>query len=632
MQNQSFRQVFVAKTGKLLGSGTTLQLAPDQIGIFDYPSYKATAAPAYNNNPTLIIARGVAPAALTMHSFLSNSPEYTKEISGMRIHGWRAKKARKGRNEVFSIGFDGYDTTKTLFARCGEVRHVYIRLSGRYINELYSEKGITRQFALRAQSCSDCADNCANVDTGAMADDLVTQMMADAVTGKFIRAKKLQYCTNAAAPATVSYTQWQLDVPDGGQGAAQGLVQSEYPDYLVTYAGPGTAPFSSRYTIVTLATVVAMTDFSNAAVSLIADCNVCPAGYTQIPGGFSYKVTIQDNGVDKTAELQAMAKAVAGSARKIGEQFGQGTYTFVTSSQLLAADITAFQATEASAAFLLLGEAGTYCVLTNPGTISWVNAETLVTFPKNYQLTLRGECGHDRLADVQAAYPRLTIVLDAPAPDGGTCIYRYKTIVQSNLLETGCAIDVANWIAPDPFEGTAWEETPVVANVNSTCAYGVEVTVGLVDRVTTECTYDYWPAQFDTVHVQISEYNPDYNADPDQQYWPISRLQSLEYPIGTGNWVREQEKKSLSYQLRERSMNPLTRELEAYRFAADPNQLYDEYTLEYSYSYMSGGWTEKIVDRYHLSVYFPTGQGKQYEAAINGYVSNNSIGLLPQIL
>ena len=158
MINQSFRQVYVAKNGTLLAGGTTLQLAPDQIGIFDYPSYKATANPAYNINPALIIARGVPPAALTIHSFISNSPEYSKEISGQRIHGWRSKKAKKGRHEVFAIGYDGYDTGKTLFARCGEVRHVYIRLSGRYINELYSEKGLTRQFSLRAPSCTDCGE------------------------------------------------------------------------------------------------------------------------------------------------------------------------------------------------------------------------------------------------------------------------------------------------------------------------------------------------------------------------------------------------------------------------------------------------------------------------------------------
>lgn len=632
MINQSFQQVYVAKTGTLLAGGTTLQLAPDQIGIFDYPSYKATATPAFNVSPMLIIARGVHPAALTIHSFISNSPEYSKEISGRRIHGWRAKKAKKGRHEVFAIGYDGYDTTKTLFAKCGEVRHVYIRLTGRYINELYSEKGITRQFSVKAPSCTDCGDNCADVDTSGMADNLVRQILEDSVTGRFLKARKLQYCTNATPAAGISYIKWYLEVVDGGHGDAHGIIQVQYPAYTVHYEGPGAAPHSSRYTIITPATVSSLPDFSNAAITLIPDCNTCPGGYTQVAGGYSYRITIQDNGTDKTAEIQGLPNAVAGTAKRISSQFGQGTYTVVINTQLSDAQITTFLGTEPTAYFQLLGQAASYCVLTTPGTLSWTSAETLTSFPKSYQLTLRGECGHDRLSEIQALYPNLVISLDAPAPDGGTCVFRYKTTVQSSMLENGCSIDVAHWRAPDPFEGTLWTEVPIVANVNSTCAYGVEITTGIVDRVTNDCSYDFWPAQFDTVHVQISEWNPDYNGDPDEQYWQVSKLQSLEYPIGTGLWVREQEVKSLRYQLRERSLNPITRELEGYRFAADPNLMYDEYTLEYSYSYFSGGWSDKIVDRYHLSVYFPTGQGKQFEAAINGYITNASIGLLPQIL
>jgi len=643
MHNQSFRQIYVAKTGALLAGGTTTNLAPNQIGIFDGSTYAATTKPSYENNRSLIIGRGVNPAVTTIMSFANSYPEMTKEIKGMKITGWRGKKATNGRNDMYAVGYDGYDPNKTLFAVCGETRHLYIRLTGQYINELYSEKGLTRQFSTIAPDCSDCADNCAQVDGGAMADDLVAQINSDEVTSKFMKAKKLFYCTNYTAPTATTYHNFTLEVTDGGMGDALGLIQAQYPSLVVSYIGHGAQFINSVYQAVTQdtgtttggVTTYAPTQpaaFTNNALTLIPDCNACPEGYTSVGGGYAYRIIIIDNGVDKTAEVQAINHAVAGSARRISTQFGLSTYTVIFSQMPVAADITTFQGTEATAQFYYISEAAQYCILTTPGTIAWVEGDELSTYGQDYTLSVAGACGTNRLANVQAAFPNLTIVLDNTYASANGCIFRYKTTVQSSMMDNSCAVDLATWVSPDPFEGIVWEQVIPTPNVNSQCSYGIEITVGAVDRVTGQCTYGYWAQKFDTVHIQISEFNPDYNGDPNQVAWPISKIQSLQYPIGQGTWIREQEKWSLSYQLREFSLNPIINENEGMIFAADPFQFYDEYTLEYTYSYKSGGPGEYITDPYHLQVYFPTGQGKNFENAINGYISAAQIGLNPVIL
>ncbi len=47
---------------------------------------------------------------------------------------------------------------------------------------------------------------------------------------------------------------------------------------------------------------------------------------------------------------------------------------------------------------------------------------------------------------------------------------------------------------------------------------------------------------------------------------------------------------------------------------------------------MVGGWAQRYTDAYSLFVYFPEGQGKAFEAAINNYIASAAIDIDPVIL
>src|SRR5688572_15615412 len=178
MQNQSFRRVFVSNTPVLLASGTTVDLAVGQIGIFDGNTYAATTAPTYATNKAITIWQGMSDVShLPLMAGVPQTNQASKLIKGKLLKKIRRKSASRGQNQVVAIGFDGIDVTKTLSARCGDVRTVYIKATGNPIDKLYSTKGFIRQYRIDTGCCDECGgDSCADVDPSVLADVLVEKI------------------------------------------------------------------------------------------------------------------------------------------------------------------------------------------------------------------------------------------------------------------------------------------------------------------------------------------------------------------------------------------------------------------------------------------------------------------------
>jgi hypothetical protein len=240
----------------------------------------------------------------------------------------------------------------------------------------------------------------------------------------------------------------------------------------------------------------------------------------------------------------------------------------------------------------------------------------LYAFPKVYTITLSDDpCGTSRLTDLQAAYPELTITEE----EDGDCVRLYETTIYSDPVDIACGVEDLVFDDLHSFEGVSW--TPVAVTPSTVAQAGVVIESAFVNRVTGDCTFDYYPYEADTVHIQVSEYNADYNGNPCEDRWPVTDLQGVKYPVGVGQYVRLQEQKSLSYFLKERSMDPAVREAEGFSFNTDPYSYYDEYTLEFDFSYKVLGWSQTYTDSYHLVVYFKEGSGTAFENAILGYAS-----------
>lgn len=631
MNQQSYMQVFVTNSPALLADGATVEnIAVGQVGIVDAKTYKSTTSPTYATTKALKLVWGTPNIdSLPLLAGVPNENEYSKLIKGKNITDFKGKKAQRGQNEIWTVGFSGDPAdTDTLFAKPGEVKTLYIKLTGAPIDKLYSKQGVTRQFSTVVRSSSpDCDDPCSNVDCRQLALDLVNQINADPQIGKvgtrqpLIKASTVDLCDTPATFDTETFYQFELRVCDTRDDAALGIVQAQYPDDVVKRIG-----FEGSLSVyqVTRDSNSRPANFSDEDITLIPDCATCPStGYTLVASGFAYKVTRQDNG-DAGALTQVETDySISGgdeSASRIHYEFGQSTYILVSTTELTQA---------AGDTLVFLGDIRSSCVLTTPTTIEWESGDTLTAYGKIFKITLADTtCGDSRLADLQAAYPDLTI---AEVNSGTACVHSYFTEVWSDPVDNSCSLDELTWIPPSAFEGVYWVEDTTLPSEGD-CLCGIRLEVAFVNRITGECTFDYFPYESDSVHIQVSNFDPDYNQSPDETAWAVKQIQAFKHPSGFGAHVRQLEKESKSYALRERSFDPVVRDVEGYSFQTDPYKYYDEYTLFFDFAYEVGGWSERYTDTYELHVFFPEGQGSAFESAINAYLASAALQIDPVIL
>jgi hypothetical protein len=617
MLNQSFRRVFVTNTPVLLASGTTADLAVGQVGLFDGNTYAATTAPTYAKNKAIILAQGMPDVShLPLMAGIPQTNQFSKLIKGKLLKKVRRKSAHRGQNQVIAIGFDGIDTTKSLPAQCGEVRTVYIKATGNPIDKLYNNQGFIRQYRLDTGCCDECGgDSCADVDPSALADKLVEAINTDpkwnAGGGQLFRARKVLSDALDTSGAT-AYNIYNLAIADNGNDASLAAVQVQYPALSVKRI--------SRDGIISTYQIIATTlpaAFTNAGLFVINDCGVCPAGYTANAAGYIYVLVRNDagDGTALTAVSTAYGISAAGeSTTRILRDAPNSLSTYILISN------TANQAAiGANDSIQALGAAKGRCVLTTPTTTAWTDVGDLYAFPKDYTITLQDTvCGTSRLAELQAYYPDLTISQAADGPVD--CIHQYTTTIYSTPVAVDCTVDQLVYEPIPAFGNTQWDEVAVTPSTNIQA--GVIIETAFVNRITGDCTYDYFPYEADTIHLQVSEYNADYNGSPCEDRWPVTELQSVKYPVGVGAYVRDQERKSLSYFLEERSQDPAVREAEGYKLQTNPDLFYDEFTVEYDFSYKVGGWSQTYTDSYHQVIYVPEGSGNTLQQVLVTYAES----------
>lgn len=623
MLNQSFRQVLVSNTPVLLASGTTVDLGLSQIGIFDGNNYQATVTPTYATNKAIQVFQGSPDLSwLPLMAGIPLTNQSSKLIKGKLISKFRKKTANRGQNQKVAIGFDGYDTTKTLFAKCGEKRQVFVKLTGNPIDKIYSVQGLIRQYWLDTGCCDDCgADSCADVSAITLANDLAAKINADPRL-KFnnydspgvLRAKVL-LSTAIDTTGAITYTSYSLSVADAGNDAALAFVQVQYPGLTVTrtdYSG-----IISTYQLINVTTAGAPAAFSNAGIYTVPTCATCPTGYTLNAAGFLYSVRRADAGNSAAQTAAATAYGLTSPGETITR------ISFDSPNQVstyLIVSNTANQPAVGTDSILSYGSVSGVCTLTTATTTAWTASSTLLYgFPQVFHITLDDTtCGTSRLAELQAYYPDLVVTQLADGPIA--CVHAYATTTYSNPASINCEVDQIVYPGIPAFLGSDWDLQS--ATPSTTVSAGVVIETAFINRITGECTYLYYPYEADTIHIQVSEYNEDYNASPCEGRWPVTEIQSVVYPQGVGARVRDEEVKSLGYWLKDYSLDPAVREAEGYKYFSDPLAYYDEYTLHFDFSYKVLGWSQTYTDSYQLVVYFPEGGGKNFEQAILSYTDS----------
>lgn len=603
MLYQSYRQVFVTNSPALLAQGQTVDnLAVGQIGVLDGKTNLAVTNPTYAKNKAIRFVWGTPDVNLGDFGGVPNENEFSKLIKGKKIKRVRAKKAQRGQTPIYTIGWSGDSLdTNSLYANTGEKKVLYIKLTGTIIDRLYSTQGFMKQFVFEPECVDSCDPLCEKIDPRKISEQLVKKINEDKDLSKFIRVKELVSC--AGTPVTTNCYKFKLTVCDTGDDTALGLVQAKYPaDSVKRIERVGA---NSIYEIVKdVNTLPSAFTTSNV---VIPECDTCPAGGTLTAKAFVYTVEVPTG-----STITGMV-----STKLLHSEGGRDTYTVYSADEVVAGDLPA------GSTFNLIGETRNVCTLP-PTTVNWVANGTLLRQSRAFRLTIADDnCGDNRLADIQAAYPNLVVTVLNGEKE---CIHTYETTVKSDCYEDGCAIDQIKFTAPAPFEGAIWEEVVPVFAADPNCKTGIQFETAFFNRVTNDCSYDAFPYENDLVFIQVSNENPDYNASPCEGSWAFKQIRAAKFPQGNGDYIRRLEEQSKAYDRRHRNENAVVRDIQGYSLQANPNKFYDEYVIEYDFEWMTaGGWGEKYREAHSLFLYVPEGQGKALENLLNGYVTSTGI-------
>ena len=626
--HKSFRDVFVINNPALLTSGDSSNLAIGQLGIFNYDPNKdrlATGSPNFAVNKAIQLIAGTPDVPSNLLGAIANQSKVSKPIKGKKITSWEGRAAQRGQTQKITVGYDGYDSTKTLFAKCEESKTVFLKLSGGPIDQVFHTegKGLVRQYSVYSGCCDDCGNDCDQVSAEAMADDLVKQINSDPILSLGSRTgNKLVVATKVigTTPPIAAYSlgQYLLNVCDNGDDIALGAVQAQYPGYGVTRISR--VDSNSTYQLFNASTPA---PFNNSGLPVISDCPVCPAGYTLTTGLYAALVSRQDNGSTGATNAVISGYAASGSGQTVVQlihQYGQSTYLVSTVNEI--SPIGLDTVTQ-------LGITRNTCLLTSPSTIAWVVNNQYEAFGQTYTITLEDNiCGTSRLAELQAAYPSL-VITDNGAGVGTMCVHNFSTVVYSALVAPGCPPAAPVFVAPDAFQGIEW--TAILPTYSGGYPVGVEVESAFVDLQTNECAYKFWNYDAEPVFIEISQHSQDYNDTPTlcAGDWAVTEVQAVALPIGVGSQLRDVEIYFKGYERKYWDINPIVRQYQDAIVQADPSRYYDQYTIGFDFDYHEFWFSEKFTDSYRVEVYFPEGTGGQFQNAINGYVASVGIDLEP---
>lgn len=279
---------------------------------------------------------------------------------------------------------------------------------------------------------------------------------------------------------------------------------------------------------------------------------------------------------------------------------------------------------------LLSGADRTVCINTTASTVAWVEGDALVYFDRAFIITLKDDvCGNSRLTELQAAYPSLSISELGESPD---CVRQYSTTVSSDCVPEGCDPGVPKWVTPEPYQGIKWVAEPLTAGDGT--SFGVQLQSTYVDLMVNDCAFEHWRYDAEPLFIEVSQHSSDYNDKPTicADEWPITEIQGTKLPIGVGSRVREEEAFFKGYERKYRDSNPIVRMYQDSELQTDPQKFYDQYTLAFEFDYHQSWFSEKNTDSYRLEFYFPEGTGKQFEAAMNSYLTSVGIDIEPVVL
>lgn len=564
--NKGQDRIFNLIDGNVLTTGGTLNLANGQLAILDLslPNTQngRRAVNTFSGKPkdtNFQIKMGVAPLAATRS--ISDKPYSSLPFKLSEVVDYKvfAPKVKGIKNDSFIIGYNGKAGTEIVLSEnTSDV--IDFTLSGEAIGALgYQDNSVRVSLYLEYPYVD--ADGL-DVTTGLV--PTMQQIIENAVDV----AKRmtlmggvsiLDYIdiapVNSLAPSLVDitdevpYATFKLTLVDNGDQTALGRVQAQYPLWTVLTADR-LEDTSTVYTVIApSATVLAA--FTSTIPSYIKDCADCTAGYTEAVKGVVYSISIENDGVDVTTTIDNVPGFVTGSVLKQAQNDGVAIYTVVVDNELTEAEIATFKATDAvssTAVFSLVGDAAAVCENATVTSTAWVKGDVCNAIPEVYTITLADdECGDNKLAAIQAAYPDLVITAGASA----LCQTTYSTSVLTNIVCEDCSDEFRDLFvseAPRDFGHISWEKEAKV--YDPLAKMGIKITGKDFIMSGSEEYLDEMPFYATSTRISIAG---GYTTMISENFiagtgrYAVKMLSIAEEPEAYGGMLRDQEERSRIY-------------------------------------------------------------------------------------
>lgn len=506
--NKATDRYLIVPEGSVMTTGYSTQLAKGQIGLFDVETvgkYGATAIDSVagfdKNFSKLEVRLGVEPkTARTLSD--KDSKTLTFNLSDIK-KAWVGKPhVTEQKFDEWYIGYNGMEDNTSFVFKPGESMKIDLVLWGKPLGYLNMDKGCnhvaTYNFIIpeNYDNCTD-EDPCGAVDCKQFTLDAVKYFNEYSIpSGE--KLSKYFYInpvlSPAEAPVLTEYTLWELDFC-GFEGSGElGKVQAQYPGVEIVRDD-----LSLKFQMLIPTADGAPGDYSTTLPDLIPGCEGCPAGYDEVEGGFVYVVKLEDDGVDEVGVVEALTNAIVGTGVKLGQNYGTGYYTVLTTSKLTAVERQDFITINPTASVVLAGEKGAVCTNNDVEVFAWEEVTVANSTVKTFEIILQDDCNGSRLIELQEAYPDLVITAVATNPTPANCLRKYSTTVMTDIVfPNGCPnSDVIHNVytaeAPTNFDfNSYWVE--VVEDDAESYSCGIHIKAKpVIVNATGECLIDELP-------------------------------------------------------------------------------------------------------------------------------------------
>lgn len=461
--------------GAVQKRGGSLGLAKGVFGIFDYESQSVRGMKAVEDFAALtrdskvVMKLGKSSRASNRSYSNKSFSTFPFEVGNIQKLSVSAPERTEQAVDEVVVGYNGITEGTSFQFKQGESHVLRVEISGGavdYLGTPYNKDVAivhmgTDQCDPYGSECVDCQE-CEDGDCAPIVRDAVTKlrrfpMKGDMKLEDFVEITPIISCPNQPEIQTSQYNFYKLQVVDTGDQTSMAAVEAQYPDVKIERTSR--MGLTSVYKFGQPASEAAPEAFERTLASIIKGCEDCPEGYAEVEGGFVYAIALEDDGSDQSSDIEVnFADVVAGTIIKSDSQnFGVGYYTLVATKEITAEELSTFMDAQPTATVEFVAETSSLCDPQTSESFEWTEDGSCEFTQQDYVIDLPdGECGQDRLQELQEAYPELEISLEGTT---GGCQTRYKTTTYSNLVCEECDPIFEDFFAteaPTSYENRMW--------------------------------------------------------------------------------------------------------------------------------------------------------------------------------